>query len=61
MSMRLMSWQQKFQKVVRSKINQMRKLDPKYYLLVLGLIAIGILFKKFRARITFILRTVLNI
>jgi hypothetical protein len=59
--MQKISKKDKIWKIFHKKINLLKKIHPKYYAIVIGLVIIAILVKKYRSRIGFILKTVLNV
>lgn len=56
-----MSTKDRVMNVMKRKSIMLKKINPKYYALVVGLILAAILVKKFRAKITNVLKVILNI
>ncbi len=61
MSMEKITMKKAVFKFLSKKFNHLKRIDPKYYVIVIGLLIIAILFKKYRLKILAIIKLVFNI
>lgn len=59
--MKKMSQKEIFIKNINKKLKAIKKVDSKYYVTVIGLLILAVLAKKYRAKIIFLFKKVLNI
>jgi hypothetical protein len=56
-----MSRKDKIINAIRKKTKLLKKINPKYYALIVGLIVVAFLVKKYRAKIISLLKVILNV
>lgn len=61
MQMKNMTKKDKLMWVINKIVRKLNKVDPKIYVLVVSLVLVAILVKKYRAKIFYLLRMVLNV